>query len=88
MDAWARERWASPEYLFWLSEVVRSYLALLLDEQIRLTERLSVACVLADFCRLAGIAAPEEVERALSLPEREALRLRVIAGDPAGGIVA
>ncbi|MGI8690784.1 MAG: hypothetical protein ACR2M3_19570 [Thermomicrobiales bacterium] len=78
MEAWARERWASPEYQFWLSEVVRSYLGLLLEEQIRLTERLSVACVLSDFCELAGIVVPEEVEWALSLPEREALRLRVI----------
>lgn len=78
MDAWARERWNSPEYLFWLSGAVRTYLAMLLLEEIPLTAALTVACVLADFCQIAGLPVPVEVEQALSLPQRHELANRVI----------
>lgn len=70
----------SVAYLFWLRLVLRRYLAGLLAEEVPLTASLSVACVLADLCALAGLPVPPEVERALALPQRRELAQRVIAG--------
>ena len=50
----------------WLGALVAAYVSALADEGIPLSDRLMVAAILSDLCRLAGADAPAAVEAALA----------------------
>jgi hypothetical protein len=67
-------------YVWWLCGIIREYLDLLTREQIRLSEPVMVASVLADLCRMAGVPEPPDVACTLEVKRQQEMAQRVVAG--------